>query len=116
VVNALDRKLLRDLVELKGQLITIALVVACGISSYVTMRTAYGSLLHSRDRYYEQYRFADAFATLERAPHTLRRELERIEGVARVETRVAEGVLGNQMVEGRSGKILQSGINSGKCA
>jgi putative ABC transport system permease protein len=92
-VSALDRKLLRDVLELKGQLVTIALVVACGISSYVTMRTAYRSLLHSREHYYAESRFADAFVSLERAPNAARRQLERIDGVARVETRVMENVL-----------------------
>ena len=33
VVSALDRKLLRDLSTMRGQVITIALVVACGIAS-----------------------------------------------------------------------------------
>lgn len=92
-MNAIDRKLFRDLVSLRGQVITIALVVACGISSYITMRTAYDSLVHSRDRYYLDTRFGDVFATLERAPHTLERRLERIPGVSRVDTRVVERVL-----------------------
>lgn len=92
-MSAIDRKLVRDLVSLRGQVITIALVVACGIASYVTMRTAYDSLVTSRDRYYLDYRFADLFATLERAPDSVVRHLESVRGVSRVDTRVVERVL-----------------------
>lgn len=93
MVSALDRKLLRDLLTLRGQVVTIALVVACGISSYVTMRSAYDSLVFSRDQYYREFRFADMFAALKCAPMAARRELESIPGVQRVETRVMEQAL-----------------------
>jgi putative ABC transport system permease protein len=92
-VTALTKKLIRDLLGVRGQVLTIALVVACGITSYITMRTAYDSLLHSRDRYYEEYRFADAFASVERAPKTVNAHLEEIPGVISVDSRVVERVL-----------------------
>jgi len=70
MVSALDRKLLRDLSRLKGQVITIALVVAAGIAAFVAMKGNYVSLEHARDSYYERSRFADVFAHLERAGET----------------------------------------------
>lgn len=93
MVSALDRKLLRDLARMRGQVITIALVVACGIASYVTMRSAFDSLVHSRDQYYADYRFGDVFASCKRAPLSLRSKLETLPGVARVQTRLVERVL-----------------------
>lgn len=92
-MSSLTRKLLRDLLSLRGQVLTIALVVACGISSYITMRTCYDSLVHSRDRYYAEQRFADVFVSLERAPRPLKAHLEAIDGVAAIDTRVVEHVL-----------------------
>lgn len=92
-MSALDKKLLRDLASLRGQVITIALVVACGIASYIAMRTAYDSLITSRDEYYEKYRFADVFANLKRAPGSLSERIENIPGVVEVQTRVVERVL-----------------------
>ena len=44
-MTALDRKLLRDLWHLRGQVLAIALVVACGVAVVVTTRTAYESLV-----------------------------------------------------------------------
>lgn len=87
-MRALDRKLLRDLGHLKGQAVTIALVVAAGIGVFVGFRSVHGSLVYSRDVYYERYRFADVFAGVERAPEQLRAQLESVPGVAQVETRL----------------------------
>ncbi|MCH9688394.1 MAG: ABC transporter permease, partial [Deltaproteobacteria bacterium] len=92
-MSALSRKLLRDLARLQGQVITIALVVACGIASFVTMRSTYDSLISSRDSYYEAQRFADVFARLERAPSPVAQRLEAIEGVTQIHTRVVESAM-----------------------
>ena len=50
-MTALNRKLLRDLSLMGGQAATIALVVACGIASYVSFRTTWRSLERSRNSY-----------------------------------------------------------------
>jgi putative ABC transport system permease protein len=92
MVRAIDRKLLRDLRQLRGQVVTIALVVACGIASYVTLQSTYASLERSMSAYYLDSRFGDAFVHLERAPEEVRRQLEAVPGVALVYTRLVEGV------------------------
>jgi len=92
-VKALDRKLLRDLSGLFGQVLTIALVIGVGIAAYVALLSTYGSLLAGRDAYYSATDFGDVFARLESAPNELRGRLESIPGVARVETRIVKDVL-----------------------
>jgi putative ABC transport system permease protein len=91
-MKALQRKLLRDVRHLRGQVFAIAVVVACGVATVVTTRTAYESLVISQAAYYARYRFADVFAGLERAPEALRARIEAIPGVADVETRVVAEV------------------------
>ena len=91
-MRSLDRKLLRDLARLKGQVATVALVVACGIAGYVAFQSTWQSLEYSRRRYYEQYRFADAFVRLKRAPEAVAQRLEAIPGVARVYTRIVHAI------------------------
>jgi putative ABC transport system permease protein len=49
-LKALDRKLLRDLWHLRGQMAAIGVVVACGVAIVVTTRTSYSPLLASRPR------------------------------------------------------------------
>lgn len=92
-MRALDRKLFRDLVRLWGQAVTIALVVACGIASFVTMRGTYLSLVSARDAYYDDRRFGDVFVHVERAPDALAARIADVPGVAVVHTRVVRDIL-----------------------
>src|SRR5215472_1411405 len=87
-LSALDRKLLRDLWHLRGQMITVALIVASGIATYVTMRGAYESVQQAQQTEYVRYHFADIFAQLKRAPNNLAAQINTIPGVSAVETRV----------------------------
>ncbi len=89
---ALDRKLLREVTHLKGQIATIAVVLASGITCFIALRGTYSSLEWSRESYYDRTRFAEVFARLERAPESTARRLEALPGVALVQTRVAKEV------------------------
>ena len=89
---ALDRKLLREVTHLKGQIATIALVLASGITCFIALRGTYSSLEWSRETYYDRTRFAEVFARLERAPESTARRIEALPGVALVQTRVAKQV------------------------
>ena len=89
----LNRKLLRDVIHLRGQVIAITLVVACGVASFVAMRSTYNSLLNSQQSYYEAYRFADVFAQLKRAPDSIAPRVNEIPGVAKAEFRVVAEVI-----------------------
>ncbi len=107
-MNALNKKLFRDFWHLRGQIIATALVVACGIASFVSMRSTYDSLLKTQQNYYSAYRFADVFAHLKRAPESLKPQIEKIPGVAAVNTRVVSEVTLNlpNMSEPAQGKIV----------
>jgi len=87
-MSPLNRKLLRELVQLKGQVISIALVVAVGIMSIVTMRGSYESLVIAQEGYYRETRFADIWVSLVRAPQTLLAELSAVRGIDAADTRV----------------------------
>jgi putative ABC transport system permease protein len=87
-MTTLNKKLLRDLGRLRGQILTVSLVVACGIGAYVTMRSSYESFADAQQRYYSTYRFADVFVQLKRAPNSVAAEISAIPGVSSVETRV----------------------------
>jgi putative ABC transport system permease protein len=93
LLSAIDRKLLREVAQLKGQIATIALVLAGGITCFIALLGTYLSLDRAREAYYDRCRFADVFAHVERAPEPIARRLEEIPGVARVDTRISEDVL-----------------------
>lgn len=88
----LDRKLLRDLGRLRGQMVAVAAVVCCAVATFVAMRSSYDALLSSRAKYFEEYRFADVFAHVKRAPADVARELRSVPDVEVVEVRVVADV------------------------
>lgn len=90
-MSALHRKLRRDLLLMKGQTLAIMAVLACGVATFVMSLTMLRSLEDSQGRYYAEQRFADVFATIKRAPLTLRERIAEIPGVAAVQTRIVAG-------------------------
>ncbi len=87
-MKTLRTKLARDLWRLRYQCLTIALLVGCGIASFVASVSAAASVLASRDAFYADARFADVFAHLERAPRPVLDRLRELPGVAAVEGRI----------------------------
>lgn len=84
----LRRKVLRDLVRLWPQALAIALVLAAGVATMILGNGAFASLSDTRARYYDDYRFADVFADVTRAPLALIDELRAVDGVLAAEARV----------------------------
>lgn len=92
-MRVIDRKLVRDVQRLWPQALAIALVVASGVATLILAIGAYRSLEETREAYYERHRFADVFATVTRAPFSLKERILRIPGVAAAETRIEKLVL-----------------------
>lgn len=91
-MRSLDRKVIRDLLRMKGQVLAIALVIVSGVATYVMLMGTMASLKLTRDAFYRDYGFAEVFSTLKRAPESLQRRIEEIPGVERVETRIVSEV------------------------
>jgi putative ABC transport system permease protein len=91
-ISALDRKLLRDLWEMKGQSMAIAAVIAAGVAMFVMYLSNFDSLQRTRALFYERARFADVFASLKRAPSSLEARIAAIPGVDAIATRVVADV------------------------
>jgi putative ABC transport system permease protein len=107
-ISALNRKLLRDLLHMRGQAIAIAMVVGAGVSMYVMYLSNFTSLRETREAYYQKQRFGDVFASLERAPERVADEIALIPGVSAFETRVVAGVTLDlaQLREPASGRLI----------
>ncbi len=91
-MRALDQKLLRDLMRLRGVVLAIALVLVGGISTFIMSLSTYDSLVLTQAKYYRDHRFAQVFVSLKRAPESLQRRFLDIRGVDKVETRVVAAV------------------------
>jgi putative ABC transport system permease protein len=91
-IPMLDRKLLRDVWEMKGQALAVGAVVAAGVTMFVMYLSNFDSLRRTRDEYYESARFADVFGSMKRAPASLAARIAAIPGVESVATRVVADV------------------------
>jgi putative ABC transport system permease protein len=92
-MGPLQKKLVRDLWRLRWQVAAIALLIACGVSVAVMAFSAQEALRAAQERYYEETRFADVFATLNRAPLSIAPRLGEIEGVTAVDVRIVKAGL-----------------------
>lgn len=84
-MKALDRKLLRDLWHMRGQVFAIALVLAAATATFVLSLGVHRSLVETRDAYYARNAFAEVFASLTRAPRNLAERVQAIPGVRKAE-------------------------------
>lgn len=91
-MRALNLKLLRDLLAVKGQAIAIALVIASGVTMFVTYLSCFESLRRTQHSYYERQRFADVFVSAKRVPDRMADRLAEIPGVKTIETRVVADI------------------------
>jgi putative ABC transport system permease protein len=126
-MRAIHRKVLRDVTRNAGQVAAVTSVIAAGVATFVTMRTSYNALVRSQAAYYSQYRFADVFASVRRAPESLTRRLARLPGVAEIDTRLvypvtldvpglAEPAAGRliSLPEGREPRLNRIHLRSGR--
>ena len=89
-LKTLDKKLLRDLWRLKGQVISIALVIASGIALLVMSLSTYEALRVTSDAYYERYRYGHVFATVKRAPLHMADRIHALDGVQSAQFRITK--------------------------
>jgi len=108
MIGALNKKLIRDLWNIKGQMAAIVLVMSAGIAVFVIMFGVLDSLRLTQTTYYERYQFADIFASLKRAPESVKQRISNISGISTLESRVVFGVTlqMENMNEPATGKII----------
>jgi putative ABC transport system permease protein len=94
-VSLLRKKLARDLWAVKGQVLTIALVVASATGGFLGSVGTYQALSRARDSFYAQSQFGELFADLKRAPQSL---VEEVKGLPVVLDAEANVVAGSQLL------------------
>lgn len=92
-MRAINRKLLRDLVGSAGTLSSVVAIIAIGSACFVGMASASRILSMSQASYYSEYRFADFWFAVKKAPLTAVESASQINGVASIEGRVVFDVI-----------------------
>jgi len=89
----LHRKLGRDIRGSLGVLIVVIAIIAVGTGSLICMLSANRILSASQQQYYDDYRFADFWIDLKKAPLTAARRVAELPDVAGVQARVVFDVI-----------------------
>lgn len=87
-MKSLNKKIIRDLWHLRGQVFAIGLVIASGVATLLMSLSTMEALDDTVNAYYERYHFADVFVNLKRAPDSLERKIAAIPGVRTVQNRI----------------------------
>ncbi|MBN2372438.1 FtsX-like permease family protein [bacterium] len=91
-MRVLNRKLIRDMLKARGQVIAVCAVIMCGIAGYSSVLSAFRNLKLTRDTYYKEYRFADFTIMMEKAPVSAVLKVRDISGVAVAQGRIVKDV------------------------
>jgi putative ABC transport system permease protein len=89
-MRPLNKKLVRDLWRLRGQVIAVAAVIASGVAVLSMSLSTTEALGETARAYYERYRFAHVFGRARRAPEFLVNRIRLLPGVQSVSTRVVK--------------------------
>ena len=87
-MKAIHRKLLRDLWQLKSQVVTVALVVGSALSGFAGCFATYYSLTGARASFYESAGFGDVFSDAKRVPRDVERLVLDVPGVSDAEATI----------------------------
>ncbi len=90
-MKALNRKALRDLWQMRGQALAIALVIAMGVAVLVMSQATLLSLQKTQNQLYAEQRFSEVWVSVKRAPNAMIKRIADIPGVAEVEGRLNSG-------------------------
>lgn len=112
-MKALDRKLLRDVWRMRGQVLAIALVIAAAVSTQVLALGVHRSLVDTRDAYYASGRFGDIFVRMVRAPRAIVDRAAALPGVVRAEGRIEEYARIVLSQEGDPARALVNSVEAG---
>ena len=74
-------EVITDLWGMKSQAVVIALVIVSGVATFIMSVSTLDSLRLTQATYYRDYRFADVFASLTRAPEGVAQRVREIPGV-----------------------------------
>jgi len=107
-VSVLNRKLARDLLGNAWALVTVIAVIAVGAGTLIGLVSAQRILLASQQAYYNEYRFADFWVEVKKAPLTAADAVDRLPGIAATNPRVVFDVILDLpgVIEPLSGRLI----------
>jgi putative ABC transport system permease protein len=112
-MSVLNRKLRRDLVQNAAVLIAVIAIIAVGTGLFIGLGSAQRILQTSQAAYYRDYRFADLWVDLKKAPLTAVTRVARFPSIAVAEPRIVFDVIIDieGVVEPIGGRLISAPAN-----
>ncbi|UCE60314.1 MAG: FtsX-like permease family protein [Phycisphaerales bacterium] len=109
-MRVLTRKLWREIFNSAGVLATVVVIIMVGTSSFICVKSAQRILETSQEAYYRDYRFADFWVNVKKAPLSAVKRVADLPGVAAVESRVVFDVILDlpHVVEPITGRLISA--------
>lgn len=89
-MKILFRNLFRDIKKSKGQFISILIIVTLGVMFYTSLNSVFKNLSNSSNKYYEEYRLADIWIDLYKAPSSIKEKVENMPNVKMATGRIVK--------------------------
>ncbi len=89
-MDILNRKLLRDLWQSKGQFLSVLVIVIIGVMFYTGINSAFNNLNGASEKYYREYRLSDIWASFYRAPENVEDKIKSLPFVKMATGRVVQ--------------------------
>ncbi|MDP4109554.1 MAG: FtsX-like permease family protein, partial [Bacillota bacterium] len=91
-MDILNRKLLRDLRQFKGQFLSVLVIVIIGVMFFTGINSAFYNLNNASEKYYAKYRLADIWASFDRAPESVENKIASLGFVEKADARIVKDV------------------------
>lgn len=102
-MNILNKKLLRDLWQAKGQFLSVLVIVVIGVMFYSGINAAFRNLSGASEKYYREYRFGDLWVSFQKAPESTEARIESLPFVKMAMGRIVQDV--NILISGENASI-----------
>jgi len=89
-MGVLNKKLVRDLWQSRGQFISVLIVVIIGVMFYSGINSAFRNLSDASEKYYREYRLGDLWASFYRAPESVEEKIKSLPFVKKATGRVVK--------------------------
>lgn len=91
-MSSLLKKSWRDLLEARGQFISLIIIVSLGVAFYTGINATLLNLSNASETYFDEFNMADYWVDLEKIPISKLKQIEAVPGVKSAEGRIIENL------------------------
>lgn len=114
VMSTLLKKSWRDLIEARGQFISLIIIVSLGVAFYTGINATLLNLSNASETYFNEFNMADYWIDLENVPISKLKQIEGIPGVKMAEGRIIENLSAFKDGENVTLRVISGAVGKDK--